>query len=309
MKAKDRLRILLEGGVPDVPPHFELVYQIEDRVFGMPRCPEITPRDLEDKDFEEKLIRQNIDLQKKLIETYEWAAVYPVYHSLRGIEELKKAVEKDALVFAFDWDGAFFMPDGNGIMDFVIKLFEEPQLLHQEARKKCDSAKIRLKQMADAGLDFFFFAYDFGYNEGPFISPEHFKEIVTPYLTELVEFVHSMKMKVLLHSDGDLRLILDQIYGTGIDGYQSIDPQGHMDIRKVREEYPDWMLMGNVKTSMLQETDEEAIRLSVQKCMKYGGIGSRYVFSTSNCIFAGMPPESYHIMIDEYKKIISGDRV
>lgn len=29
------------------------------------------------------------------------------------------------------------------------------------------------------------------------------------------------------------------IFSTGVDGYQSIDPQGQMDIRKVREQFPD----------------------------------------------------------------------
>lgn len=34
--------------------------------------------------------------------------------------------------------------------------------------------------------------------------------------------------------------------------------------------------------------------------ISHGGIGKKYIFSTSNSIFAGMPPESYRIMLDEY---------
>jgi hypothetical protein len=30
-----------------------------------------------------------------------------------------------------------------------------------------------------------------------------------------------------------------------------------------------------------------------------------YIFSTSNCIFKGMPPASYRIMLDEYHRIIA----
>ena len=62
--------------------------------------------------------------------------------------------------------------------------------------------------------------------------------------------------------------------------------------------------MGNVECGMLQDTDEGKIRESVQYCMRHGGIGKRYVFSTSNCIFAGMPPESYRVMLDEYRRCI-----
>lgn len=145
---------------------------------------------------------------------------------------------------------------------------------------------------------------DFGFNDGPFISPEHFRDLVTPYLSEIVQTVHEVGLKIILHSDGCLNQILDQIHSTGIDGYQSVDPQGHMDIKQVRDQYPDWILMGNVACNMLQDTNESRIRESVQYCMTYGGIGKPYIFSTSNCIFKGMPPESYRIMLDEYHRII-----
>lgn len=87
-------------------------------------------------------------------------------------------------------------------------------------------------------------------------------------------------------------------------GYQSVDPQGHMDIQQVRKQYPDWILMGNVACNMLQDTNDERIRESVRYCMTHGGVGKPYIFSTSNCIFKGMPPESYRTMWGEYKRIV-----
>jgi uroporphyrinogen decarboxylase len=199
------------------------------------------------------------------------------------------------------------MPPGDRFVEFTIMLFERPEDLHYQARVKCDAAKARLHRMADAGADFFVIAYDFGFNAGPFISPSHFAQFVTPYLTEIVESIHDLGLKVLLHSDGDLRELLDQLHGSGLDGYQSVDPQANMDIRQVREQYPEWILMGNVKTSMLQDADEDEIRKSVTYCMKHGGVGKRYIFSTSNCIFPGMPPESYDIMLDEYRRIVDAE--
>ena len=122
-------------------------------------------------------------------------------------------------------------------------------------------------------------------------------------MEEIIGYMHDIGLKVILHSDGCLNPILDQLYSTGVDAYQSIDPQGHMDIKKVREDYPDWLLMGNVACNMLQDTNEELIRESVRYCMEHGGIGKRYIFSTSNCIFKSMPPQSYEIMLDEYNKL------
>ncbi len=291
--------MILRGEVPDAPPHFELVFQIEKEYFGMDR-PEPGDRSAN--------LYHHLELQRRMIDEFDWAAIYPLGSDAECITLLKKELGDRALIGTHDWDGVFWMPPGDTIMDFVVRLYEEPDELHREARAKCDDAKIRLKMLADAGSDFFVLAHDFGFNEGPFISPDHFSEFVTPYLMEIVDFVHrDLKMKAMLHSDGDLRLILDQIYSTGIDGYQSVDPQGHMDIKEVREKYPDWILMGNVKSSMLQHAVEKDIRESVRYCMEYGGIGKPYIFSTSNCIFEGMPNESYDIMLDEYKRIRSGD--
>lgn len=198
----------------------------------------------------------------------------------------------------------FWMPAGSEIMDFVVHLFEQPKELHAEARQKCEAAKQRFHEINDEGADFFVGTYDFGFNDAPFISPKHFQEFVTPYLTELVQTVHDFGKKFILHSDGCLTQILDQLHSTGIDGYQSVDPQGHMDIKQVREKYPDWILMGNVACNMLQDANAAKIRESVNYCMTYGGVGKPYIFSTSNCIFSGMPPESYRMMIDFYREII-----
>jgi uroporphyrinogen decarboxylase len=299
---KDCLDLILQGKIPDKPPHFELVFQIAKEMFGMD-IEAVAAKYSTQAEQEEALFRYHIDLQLRLVEEFDYAAVYPSY-GLRGITELKKAVGNRSLVAPHDGGGVFWMPAGKDMINFAVMLYEQPHELHEEARRKCDAAKERLSQMNDAGADFFVLAHDFGFNEGPFISPKHFSEFVTPYLAEIVEFIHNMGKIAILHSDGNINEILDQIYSTGIDGYHSVDPQGHMDIKAVREQYPDWILMGNVKSSMLQSTDEAQIRESVQYCMKYGGVGKRYILSTSNCVFAGMPPKSYLVMLDEYHRIL-----
>ena len=298
---KSRLEAVLAGQIPDVPPHWELVFQLGKEMMGI---------DLETLNSEFKgteaarqafMLKHELAVNHQLIDDYGWAAVPCV--APEQATAYKNEFGRKALVVGFDWEGVFWMPSGGNFMGFVEKLFEAPETLHAEARLKCDAAKRRLASYADNGADFFVLAYDFGFNDAPFISPTHFREFVTPYLAEVVQAAHDLKKKAILHSDGCLTQILEQLHSTGIDGYQSIDPQGHMDIQEVRRQYPDWILMGNVECRMLQDCKEEQIRQSVRYCMQHGGVGKRYIFSTSNCIFHGMPPESYRIMLDEYRKI------
>jgi uroporphyrinogen decarboxylase len=278
--------------VPPSPPHGELVFQIEKEMFGI--------------DFDavpkRSRFKARMDVFHRLVDEFDWAAVPGTYDAAE-LKKMKKAMGRSALVPAFDWVGVFSMPDGGTIMDFCVRLYEDMKGLHAEARQKCDRAIELARHAVDAGADFFVLTYDFGYNDAPFISPEHFAVLVTPYLTEIVQAIHDLGKKAILHSDGCITKLLDQLHGTGLDGYQSVDPQGHMDIREVRRQYPNWILMGNVACNMLQDTNEEKIRESVRYCMTHGGIGMPYIFSTSNCIFEGMPPASYRIIHDEYRRM------
>jgi uroporphyrinogen decarboxylase len=305
MTNKERLECIFSGGIPDFPPHFELAFQIEQEVFGIDLDAIKKKSFSSTKECADAYEKAYNDLQERLVEEFGHASVPALFYEpdidkFHAISSLKKCVGDRALVFSWSDSGVYWMPTGDDIMDFVVMMYERPDEMHDNARKKCEAAKELSKKQVDAGVDFIVQNTDFGFNEGPFISPKHFSEFITPYMTEIVATIHDLGVPVILHSDGNLNEILDQIYSTGVDGYQSVDPQGHMDIKKVRETYPDWILMGNVNCSMLQGSDKEEIHKSVEYCMKYGGVGKRYIFSTSNCIFEGMPSESYRIMLKEY---------
>lgn len=297
MTEKQCLECVLNGRIPDKVPHFELDFQLFQEVFGIDMPNIYKCGEKEAAFYQEKYL----DSWERVLEKYHWAAV-PVNCDYL-IPAAKKRFGDRALILGFNGDGTFWMPPGDQILQFSIDLYENPEELHQRAKVKCRDSIELAKRQADMGVDFICINSDYGFNDGPFISPQMFSEFVTPYLTEIVGAIHDLGLKAILHSDGDLRKILDQLVSTGIDGYQSVDPQGHMDIAEVKKEYGDRLiLMGNVMSSALQDSAPEAIEESVRYAMENGMPGGRYIFSTSNCIFAGMPPENYHIMLREYEK-------
>lgn len=307
MTEKERLKDVMDGRIPDKVPHFELVFQLEKEAVGKSWATYEEFINASQKD-REKYFETFFDIWEMIIDKYKWAAV-PVPVSLYGyfngevVPEAIRRLGSKAMLFDYNGNGTFWMPSGSNIMDFIVMLYEHPERAHETAREKRDKSIEYAKYQAAQGLDFIVINSDYGFNQGPFISPLMFSEFVTPYLADIVEAIHDQKIKAILHSDGDLRQILDQLVSTGLDGYQSIDPQGNMDIREVKEKYGDRLiLMGNVKTSLLQDHDEKPIRESVRYCMKHAKPGGRYIFSTSNCIFSGLPLQNYHVMLDEYEK-------
>lgn len=308
MNGRERLKAVFNSQIPDKVPHMELVFQIPEEAFqkSWPSYEEMVAASPKER---EGLLNRFFDIWELIIETYDWAGIQ-LPTNLHGFFEgqvIPLGQERFGdRVLIYDWNGmgTFWMLPGSEMMDFVIKLFERPEELHAEARQKRDDSIALAKRQVDQGVDFICINSDYGYNKGPFISPKMFAEFVTPYLKEIVAVIHDLGVEAILHSDGDLRLILDQLVSTGLDGYQSIDPQGFMDIAKVKQDYGHKLvLMGNVQSSLLQEVDDALIRESVRYAMKHGKPGGRFIFSTSNCIFKGMPLESYHIMLDEYEKL------
>lgn len=308
MSPKERLREVLNGRIPDKVPHFELIFQLPEAAFGKswPTHEQVCKASAKEREF---LLEDYFDLWERIIEKYNWSAIqlsnsFFGYYDGEVVSRGKKRLGDRALIYDFNGDGTFWMPTGSEMEEFYAMFYEEPEKAHEEAKKKMERSIELARRQVDQGVDFICINSDYGYNAGPFMSPAMFAEFVTPYLAEIVHKMHEFGTKAILHSDGDLRSILDQLVSTGVDGYHSIDPQGSMDIAEVKKRYGDRLiLMGNVQTSLLQETNEPLIRKSVDYCMTHGKPGGRYIFSTSNSIFAGMPLESYHIMLDEYEKL------
>ena len=137
---KTRMETLLAGGVPDVPPTWELGFQIEKAFFGMDpdAVRSATYPSAEAK--ERAWWQYRAGVFERLVEELTWGAVRGG-RSPAEIEVTAELLRGRALIAAYDDVGVFWMPTGGDIMDFVVRLFEQPAELHQEAREKCDKAK------------------------------------------------------------------------------------------------------------------------------------------------------------------------
>jgi len=61
-------------------------------------------------------------------------------------------------------------------------------------------------------------------------------------------------------------------------------------------------LIGNVDCSMLDSGTPEEIIQTTRYALQSGMPGGGYIFSTSNCIYTGMPLANYDIMLDVWRK-------
>jgi uroporphyrinogen decarboxylase len=293
-------------------PHFELVFYLTMEAFGR-----VHPlhRDysqwfqMEEK--ERELHRRDMaEIFILTAERFEHSAIF--IHPNPGVPE--ETVRMIQIIRELSGDKYFLMKHGdatsgipsNGeeMMALAVQLKEEPSKLKDAAQKRVEEALGQAeKYYLDNGLDGMALCTDYCTNTGPFMSPSQFSEFVTPYLAQLIQGYRDMGFYTIKHTDGNIIPILDQLLQANPHALHSLDPQSGVDIAQVKKLAGDKVcLMGNIDCGLLDTGSEEEVIASARYALRQGMPGGGYVFSTSNCIYPGMPLERYELMLDVWKK-------
>ena len=200
-------------------------------------------------------------------------------------------------------DATLGMPDGEHMVEFSERLADEPGAVKRRCAFDVDEALARAEGLAATGLfDGFALCTDYCLNTGPFLSPAQFGEYVTPYLARLTAGYRAMGFRVIKHTDGNLMPILDQLVQAGPHALHSLDPQAGVDIAEVKRRYGRTVcLIGNVNCGLLQTGTDAEVAASCRYALRSGMPGGGYIFSTSNCVYSGMPLERYDLMMGVWR--------
>lgn len=215
---------------------------------------------------------------------------------------LRKNLNEDRLIFTYG-DGTHGVPHGSDLLDYVYSIKDKPKEVKNEASRMVKRVIQYSKRLIDSGFDGFVQTQDYATNAGPFLSPEMFKEFVTPYLFELTEAQRDMGGFVIKHTDGNIIPIIDQLLECSPHAIHSLDPQADMDIKKIKSLYGERVcLIGNVECNLLQTGTKAELLESSEYAMSNGKPGGGYIFSTSNCVFKGAKLENYLLVHEYWKK-------
>ena len=315
MTLREKFIMALEGKQPPGRvPHFELVFFLTMEAFGRLHTSQRMYRQWDQMSGTERdLHRRDIaDLFVQTARRFEHSAIF--FHPPGGWKDgdgetmrcldLIRAQSGMDYFLALHGDATYSVPGGEHMMDFVVRLAEEPQAVKDEARRMVDAALARGRRFKRHGaLDGFALCSDYCYNDNPFLSPAMFAEFIAPYLKDLVTGYREMGLYVIKHTDGNIMPILDQLVAARPHALHSIDPQGGVDIAEVKRRVGrEVCLIGNVSCALLDTgTDEEVVE-SARYCLRHGMTGGGYVFSTSNCIYTGMKLSRYELMLDVWRR-------
>ncbi len=240
----------------------------------------------------------------EIAEKYHHSAIFvhPNPGDFNNVVRLLESIREktgDKYFIMMHGDPTFEIPNGENMMAFSERMFDDEEGLKAEAQKRLEiHVSFAEKLSKHSGLlDGFALCSDYCFNVNPFFSPDMFSEYIAPYLQRVIKDYHDLGYYSIKHTDGNIMPIIDQMVECGPDALHSLDPQGGVDLAEVKRLYGDRVaLCGNVNCGLLQTGTEEEVIADVHRSLRDGMNGWGYIFCTSNCAYTGLPLERYELM-------------
>ena len=131
---------------------------------------------------------------------------------------------------------------------------------------------------------------DVAFNGRLMVSPDLLRAQFFPRLREVIRPLKEAGIKTILHSDGDITEVLDDVVACGIDGINPVEPAAGMDIGWVKRHYGDRLiLVGNVDSSRVMPFGTpNDVRRDVARCIAEASPGGGHFVQ---CGSGELPPD------------------
>lgn len=179
-----------------------------------------------------------------------------------------------------------------------------PDIVDKHLQAQLIRAVKNVRVLAKMGVKLIFGGGDMADNRGPLYSPKLFRELVLPKLIELTRECERYGLYYLFGSDGNLWKVADDLFGrSGVRGYYEIDRRAGMDLDRLKERFPDLVLIGNISPHTLHLGTPDQVIEETASCMeaakRWGGV----IVGCSNLIVPQTPPENLFAMIETIREM------
>ncbi|WP_394918644.1 uroporphyrinogen decarboxylase family protein [uncultured Robinsoniella sp.] len=331
MNSYERAVTVLNGGIPDRVPTFELMIdpKVIRGIIGtddyMQLCEELDI-DIVISQTPSRLYREEVvDAEKKIVRN-EWGMLRQ-YNSelvslpLHGpIETLEDALHYKAPDpnedFRFDYlrelvrrfKGkrliGFHLHDGfnysyylSSMEDMMCNLFEEPELIHKLVEISIEHNLKLAEKAIDLGADFILTGDDYGTKTSLLLSKDHFNEFFLPGLKKICDLTLDKGAFMLKHCCGNINSLIGDFTDFGIKGLHPLDENSGISQVEVKKKYPGLTVMGGIDCDEpLTNYTPEKMEDYVKEILKTHAPGGRYVCASSNSVHSSAKPENFVAM-------------
>ncbi|KKK43808.1 MAG: Uroporphyrinogen decarboxylase [Candidatus Lokiarchaeum sp. GC14_75] len=256
------------------------------------------------KDGTETVVNEYFGGYFKDFDDYEsWEQPDPYWEArlinFRAGKEIQE--EKNNEIFSVPSLGAMMECSWEG---FGLENFSRILTKPKQARKIFDDrGKFTLelvKILAENDAQLVLLWDDYGYKMGLFMSPRNYQNYVFPWLKRICNAAHKRNCKVILHSDGDLSEIFEDIIYCGVDALNPIEPttaNPDYDIFKLKKKYGDQItFIGNLSPILLFNGEKTEIEAYAKRLIRNIAPGGGFIFSSGHSINPAVTVDRFESM-------------
>jgi uroporphyrinogen decarboxylase len=200
--------------------------------------------------------------------------------SLEGFEQIRQLTGDENTLPAMAEDPEWILDMSHTFTDLLIRNYEAAM-------------------SAGAKFDCVWVFGDLGYNHGPFFAPQAYRELIWPDHKRLCNWAHSHGMKFIYHTDGDVRMLLDDFAAAGFDALQPLEAKAGMDIRQLAPRYGrNFCFFGNINMTVAMTNDRDAVEHEVRTKLAAGMAGKGYAYHSDHSVPPGVSFETYRWIIE-----------
>lgn len=191
-----------------------------------------------------------------------------------------------------------------GFQTYVKMLYTHPNSIRKLVDKATYFFTEQGKCFIDLGIDVIWVPDDLATVDGPFLPPSAFHKYIFPHMKKMVSTFKRRGAKVLLHTDGQIMPLIDDIVWMGLDGVHPIERKAGMSLETMKEKYGDELIfIGNVNSkTVLQHGPLNMIKKQVLECLRIAAPGGGYILASDHSIHEGIPSANAKFMFKTAKR-------
>jgi len=184
-------------------------------------------------------------------------------------------------LFSGLWESA---SQSMGLTAFSVILRRNPDFVRRMVKYYEEIYLATIHATADAGMPAFVYSDDMGHKSGPQMPPRVLDEFFGPSLRRICEEAHKRGIKIIIHSCGNVNLLLDLFAEWGFDGVHSLEPTAGIDLAEVKQRLGKRMcIFGNMDIShVLSEGTREEVEAAVKSMLKAAALDGGFIMAMTN---------------------------
>ena len=184
---------------------------------------------------------------------------------------------------------------------FMMTTLDDPEWIVDMAETEATVLLRNFQVVIDAGVrpDGVWLYGDMAFRNMTFCSPDAYRDLIWPQHKRIADWAHANGMKIIYHSDGDLRKVMDLYKEAGFDCLQPMECKANMDIRELAPLHGDRIsFFGNIDVMKLITNDLDQIEEEIRTKFAAGMETRGYLYHSDHSVPPQVSWATYRAVIE-----------